>query len=64
MERIREENAALLAERKREAEAAVRLMRNAAEKNMQKEETKDGMDAGLRRVTRSGAHAVVATDGH
>lgn len=43
MERIREANAALLAERKREAEAAVRLMRNAAEKNMQKEEAKDGM---------------------
>lgn len=45
MEHLREVNAALLIERKREAEAAVKLVRGQAEKRMEQEEAKDGMEA-------------------
>eukprot|EP00123_Amoebidium_parasiticum_P005462 comp16651_c0_seq1/m.14849 comp16651_c0_seq1/g.14849 ORF comp16651_c0_seq1/g.14849 comp16651_c0_seq1/m.14849 type:complete len:554 (-) comp16651_c0_seq1:203-1864(-) len=43
LERLREENAVMLAERRREAEAAQRLMRDSVEKRVQAEEDKKGL---------------------
>lgn len=45
MEHLREVNAALLIERKREAEAALKLVRGQAEKSMEQEEAKDGTNS-------------------